>query len=71
MAYSYTEKKRIRKDFGKQAKIIDVPALLAIQLDSYRQFLYGSNGVVKMAFRPAFSPLSSFSPPPPFLFSLS
>ncbi|AOV17606.1 DNA-directed RNA polymerase subunit beta [Acidihalobacter aeolianus] len=39
MAYSYTEKKRIRKDFGKQPQILDVPYLLATQLDSYRQFL--------------------------------
>jgi len=39
MAYSFTEKKRIRKDFGKRPSILDVPYLLAIQLDSYRQFL--------------------------------
>jgi DNA-directed RNA polymerase subunit beta len=39
MAYSYTEKKRIRKDFGKHPKIMDVPLLLAMQLDSYRKFL--------------------------------
>jgi len=39
MAYSFTEKKRIRKDFGKRQSILDVPYLLAIQLDSYRKFL--------------------------------
>ncbi|MGH8401272.1 MAG: hypothetical protein ACRESU_09235, partial [Gammaproteobacteria bacterium] len=39
MAYSFTEKKRIRKDFGKRASVLDVPYLLAIQLESYRQFL--------------------------------
>ncbi|WP_432696867.1 DNA-directed RNA polymerase subunit beta [Marinobacterium sp. YM272] len=39
MAYSYTEKKRIRKDFGKLPQVMDVPYLLAIQLDSYRKFL--------------------------------
>ncbi|SEP63792.1 DNA-directed RNA polymerase subunit beta [Ectothiorhodospira magna] len=39
MAYSYTEKKRIRKDFGKRPQILDVPYLLATQIDSYRQFL--------------------------------
>src|SRR5579884_1579154 len=39
MAYSFTEKKRIRKSFGKQASILDTPYLLAIQLDSYRTFL--------------------------------
>ncbi|AFU99026.1 DNA-directed RNA polymerase subunit beta [Simiduia agarivorans] len=38
MAYSYTEKKRIRKDFGKLPSVMDVPYLLAIQLDSYRKF---------------------------------
>lgn len=39
MAYSYTEKKRIRKDFSKLLQVMDVPYLLAIQLDSYRKFL--------------------------------
>src|SRR6187200_2469575 len=39
MAYSFTEKKRIRKDFGKRQSILEVPYLLAIQLDSYRKFL--------------------------------
>ena len=38
MAYSYTEKKRIRKDFGMLPKVMDVPYLLAIQLDSYHKF---------------------------------
>ena len=37
--YTFTEKKRIRKDFGKRSSILDVPYLLAIQLDSYREFL--------------------------------
>ncbi|MEL6870712.1 MAG: DNA-directed RNA polymerase subunit beta [Pseudomonadota bacterium] len=39
MAYSFTEKKRIRKDFGEKTSILDVPYLLSIQLDSYRKFL--------------------------------
>ena len=38
-AYSYTEKKRIRKSFGKLLSAIDVPSLLAIQVDSYLKFL--------------------------------
>ncbi len=38
MAYSYTEKKRIRKDFGKLPQVMDLPYLLAIQMDSYRNF---------------------------------
>ena len=39
MVYSFTEKKRIRKDFGKRPSILDVPFLLATQIDSYRDFL--------------------------------
>jgi len=39
MAYSYTEKKRIRKNFSKLPNVMDVPYLLDIQLDSYRDFL--------------------------------
>ncbi len=39
MTYSYTEKKRIRKDFGKRPSILNVPPLLAIQVNSFRQFL--------------------------------
>ena len=39
MAYSFTEKKRIRKDFGKRPSILDVPYLLAIQVNSYRKYL--------------------------------
>ncbi len=37
--YSFTEKKRIRKNFGKRKSILEVPFLLAIQVDSYREFL--------------------------------
>ncbi|MCX7563166.1 DNA-directed RNA polymerase subunit beta [Xanthomonadaceae bacterium XH05] len=39
MTYSFTEKKRIRKDFSKRPSILGVPYLLAIQVDSYREFL--------------------------------
>jgi len=39
MAYSFTEKKRIRKNFGKRPAILEVPFLLATQIDSYRNFL--------------------------------
>ena len=35
MTYSFTEKKRIRKDFGKRPSVLGVPYLLAIQTDSY------------------------------------
>ncbi|MEJ2315784.1 MAG: DNA-directed RNA polymerase subunit beta [Gammaproteobacteria bacterium] len=43
MAYSFTEKKRIRKDFSKQKTILDVPFLLATQIDSFRTFLQLDN----------------------------
>ncbi|MFA7281041.1 MAG: DNA-directed RNA polymerase subunit beta [Sterolibacterium sp.] len=39
MSYSYTERKRIRKSFAKRASVLDVPFLLATQLESYTQFL--------------------------------
>jgi len=42
MAYSYTEKKRIRKSFAKRTTLRDVPFLLATQLDSFHSFLQAS-----------------------------
>ena len=39
MAYSYTEKKRIRKDFSKRPVILEVPYLLDTQIQSYLRFL--------------------------------
>lgn len=39
MVYSYTEKKRIRKNFGKHPKVLDVPYLLSIQIDSFKKFI--------------------------------
>ena len=39
MAYTYTEKKRIRKDFGKRPSVLNVPNLLATQVNSYQGFL--------------------------------
>ncbi|HHO81909.1 MAG TPA: DNA-directed RNA polymerase subunit beta [Halothiobacillus sp.] len=39
MSYSFTEKKRIRKDFGKRSEILSVPYLLATQVESYKRFL--------------------------------
>ena len=47
MAYSFTEKKRIRKDFGKRTSILDVPYLLQTQLDSYRNFLQSDRSADK------------------------
>src|SRR3984957_15567755 len=67
MPYSFTEKKRIRKSFGRQHSILEVPYLLAIQLDSYRSFLQtqvpeDSRVVTGLhaAFRSVF-PISSYS----------
>ncbi|MFI5091145.1 MAG: DNA-directed RNA polymerase subunit beta, partial [Terriglobales bacterium] len=67
MPYSFTEKKRIRKNFGRQQSILEVPYLLAIQLDSYRSFLQAQvpedqrhvTGL-HAAFRSVF-PISSYS----------
>jgi DNA-directed RNA polymerase subunit beta len=39
MTYSFTEKKRVRKSFAKRASVLEVPFLLATQLDSYSEFL--------------------------------
>jgi DNA-directed RNA polymerase subunit beta len=39
VTYSSTEKKRIRKSFAKRASVLDVPFLLATQLESYAAFL--------------------------------
>ena len=39
MTYSYTEKKRIRKSFAKRDNVLDVPFLLATQLESFTSFL--------------------------------
>ena len=63
MVYSYTEQKRIRKDFGKRVKVLDTPYLLAVQLDSFKQFIssdpQNENGLVA-AFKSVF-PIKSFS----------
>ncbi len=63
MVYSYTEKKRIRKDFGKRPQVLDVPYLLSIQLDSFQKFIEqdpeGQNGL-EAAFRSVF-PIQSYS----------
>nr|AMP59742.1 RNA polymerase beta subunit [Coetzeea brasiliensis] len=63
MFFSYTEKKRIRKNFGKRSQILDVPYLLSIQLDSFQKFLEldpsGQQGL-EAAFRSVF-PIKSYS----------
>ena len=37
--YSYTERKRIRKSFGKREHVLDVPYLLTMQREAYVAFL--------------------------------
>lgn len=39
MKYSFTEKKRIRKSFAKRVSVLDIPYLLATQINSYAEFL--------------------------------
>src|SRR5210317_776324 len=39
MSYSYTEKKRIRKNFGTFKKVMDLPNLIETQTKSYSEFL--------------------------------
>ncbi|MBT6327905.1 MAG: DNA-directed RNA polymerase subunit beta [Candidatus Thioglobus sp.] len=39
MAYSFTEKKRIRNNFGSRESILTEPDLLAIQIDSFNGFI--------------------------------
>ncbi len=65
MKYSFTEKKRIRKNFGKRKDVLPVPYLLEIQKSSYRQFLQAEvapeareNVGLQAAFNSAF-PISS------------
>lgn len=64
MAYSFTEKKRIRRNFGKRPAVIDEPYLLAIQTDSYKRFLdldgKQENTGLQRAFESIF-PIVSFS----------
>ncbi|MFM7625815.1 MAG: DNA-directed RNA polymerase subunit beta, partial [Gammaproteobacteria bacterium] len=67
MAYSFTEKKRIRKNFGKQGSVLETPDLLAIQRESYRKFLQEDKPEgaredtgLHLAFKTVF-PISSYS----------
>jgi len=43
MTYSFTEKKRIRKSYGKRRVVQEVPYLLATQLESYSAFLQAAS----------------------------
>ena len=43
MELSFTEKKSIRKNFGKLKEILSIPNLIDIQKKSYSEFLESSN----------------------------
>ena len=67
MAYSFTEKKRIRKDFGSMPEPMELPYLLSIQVDSYKKFLQQDHATKELndiglhaAFRSVF-PIVSYS----------
>ena len=67
MKYSFTEKKRIRKNFGKRKDVLPVPYLLEIQKSSYQRFLQAEvapekrkNVGLQAAFNSAF-PIASHS----------
>jgi DNA-directed RNA polymerase subunit beta len=67
MNYSFTEKKRIRKSFAKRASVLEVPFLLATQIDSFTAFLQAevapqqrANRGLQSAFTSVF-PISSHS----------
>ena len=67
MAYSYTEKRRIRKDFGKRPSILEVPYLVATQIESFNQFIQvdakpedRTDVGLQAAFKSVF-PIASFS----------
>src|SRR5512140_2654300 len=47
MAYSYTERKRIRKSFGSRDSVLDIPYLLQMQKDAYTAFLQADVGPQK------------------------
>ena len=47
MAYSFTEKKRIRNNFGKGTEVLEVPYLLATQINSYSSFLQSGEAPAK------------------------
>ena len=63
MVYSYSEKKRIRKDFGKRPQVLEIPYLLSIQLDSFKKFI-DVNGDTDAGLEAAFGsvfPIKSYS----------
>ncbi|MFV2055417.1 MAG: DNA-directed RNA polymerase subunit beta [Thiohalomonadales bacterium] len=62
MGYSFTEKKRIRKDFGKFPSVMEVPFLLAIQIESYKKLLQADKTLETRAERGLHAALKSVFP---------
>ncbi|WP_343184063.1 DNA-directed RNA polymerase subunit beta [Buchnera aphidicola (Ceratovacuna keduensis)] len=57
MVCSYTEKKRIRKNFSKRPKVLEIPYLLSVQINSFKKFIkkdkksiYGLESAFKSVF---------------------
>ncbi|WP_343189971.1 DNA-directed RNA polymerase subunit beta [Buchnera aphidicola] len=57
MVFTYTEKKRIRKNFSKRPKILEIPYLLSVQINSFKKFIkkdkkniYGLESAFKSVF---------------------
>ena len=67
MTFSFTEKKRIRKDFGKQDSALEDNDLLSLQVGSYDKFLQSDIDPLKrkdIGLQAAFNnlfPIESFS----------
>jgi DNA-directed RNA polymerase subunit beta len=64
MAYSYTERKRIRKSFGSRDSVLEVPYLLQMQKDAYTAFLQADaapKNAPSRACRPRLTPRSPSS----------
>ena len=49
MAYSFTERKRIRKSFGRRDSVLEIPYLLQMQKDAYTAFLQSDTPPKKRA----------------------
>jgi DNA-directed RNA polymerase subunit beta len=62
MAYSFTQKKRIRKNFGNQPSVLEIPYLLATQLESYSSFLQADAAIDERADQGLHAAFSSVFP---------
>ena len=53
MQLSFTQKKNVRKSFGKLAETLSIPNLIEVQKNSYKQLIYQKDliGFLKVFFR--------------------